>query len=251
MNAVEEAPVNNEATVDRDRLVRENLGLVHHVARQLHRIYPAHADLDEMVSAGTIGLIRAVESFDPGRGLQFSTYAAHRIRGAIQDELRQTDHVARSLRRKERDVLNARDALRRVLGRAATSQEVAEHLGISLDTLWRWEQEISTIAEVSFSSSTTDSGSSALTLADVLPAETEETVEDRINASEEAEHLKQALLRLKEQERTVLSLYYFEELKLHEIATVLGLTESRIAQVRSKALAKLRGELAPLRAHAV
>ena len=97
----------------RDRLLTEHLGLVHHVARQLSRRLAVEFDFDELVSAGTIGLMNAVDSFDPGRGLAFSTFAAPRIRGAILDELRRQDHVPRSIRRKSRDISAAREALTR------------------------------------------------------------------------------------------------------------------------------------------
>ena len=107
----------------RERLLTEHLGLVHFVARQVARGISVEADFDELVSAGTIGLMSALSSFDSGRGLAFSTFAAPRIRGAILDELRRQDHVPRSVRRKARELGTARDALTRVLGRQPETRE--------------------------------------------------------------------------------------------------------------------------------
>jgi RNA polymerase sigma factor for flagellar operon FliA len=231
----------------RDRLLTEHLGLVHHVARQMSRTLAVKADFDELVSAGTMGLMAALESFDASRGLAFSTYAAPRIRGSILDELRRQDHVPRSIRRKSREIAAGRETLMRVLGRTPEDKEIAEHLGVELDTLWRWQGEIEGAHHVPIDRAPGDRESQAPTPLDLLSADDESTVEDRVNHEQEVAILREAILKLKEQERVVLSLYYFEELKLHEIATVLELTESRVSQIRSKALGKLRGELKPLR----
>ena len=240
-----------EGAVDsaaRDRLLTEHLGLVHHVARQLSRRLAVEFDFDELVSAGTIGLMNVVDSFDATRGLAFSTFAAPRIRGAILDELRRQDHVPRSIRRKTREIAAARESLMRVLGRAPEDKEVAEHLGVDLDTLWRWQSDIEGAHHVPLDRMPGDRDGQAPAPADVLSSDEEGTgVEDQVNHKQEVAILREAILKLKEQERVVLSLYYFEELKLHEIATVLDLTESRVSQIRSKALGKLRGELKPLR----
>ena len=116
----------------RERLLTENLNLVHHVARQLSKALAAPADFDELVSCGTIGLMNALDAFEPQRGLAFSTFAVPRIRGAILDELRRQDHVPRSIRRKTREIAHARETLTRIFGRQATDREVAEHLGLDL-----------------------------------------------------------------------------------------------------------------------
>src|SRR6195952_4158016 len=126
----------------RDVLLTENLSLVHHVARQLERKLSNELDHDELVSAGTLGLMAAMTSFDPARGLAFSTFAVPRIRGAILDELRRQDHVPRSVRRKRRELSQARETLMRVHGRAPRDTEVAMHLGVDVETLWRWESDI-------------------------------------------------------------------------------------------------------------
>lgn len=236
-------------TLARDALLREHLSLVHHVAQQLARNLAADADMDELVSAGTMGLMAALETFDHARGLAFSTFAVPRIRGSILDELRRQDHVPRSVRKKARDIGHARESLMRQLGRAPEDKELAAHLGVDLETLWRWQADVESAVQVPLDRSATDrdgqgTGGSAWEL---LAAEEEETVEDRLTREQEVVLLRDAILGLKEQERTVLSLYYFEELKLAEIAEVLGLTESRVSQIRSKALGRLRETLGKVR----
>ena len=233
--------------VTRDRLLNENLGLVHHVARQLSRRLATEVDFDELVSAGSMGLMNAVDSFDPSRGLAFSTFAAPRIRGAILDELRRQDHVPRSIRRKSREIGAAREALTRQNGLPPEDMEIAAHLGVDLDTLWRWQAEIEGTHQLPLASPINDDDNRSATPAQILSGGPGEKIEDELNHQQEVEFLRDAILRLKEQERIVLSLYYFEELKLHEIATILELTESRVSQIRSKAITKLRAEMGVLR----
>ncbi|HEU4719999.1 MAG TPA: FliA/WhiG family RNA polymerase sigma factor [Gemmatimonadaceae bacterium] len=231
----------------RDALLVENLSLVHHVARQLSRSLAVEADFDELVSAGTIGLMTAVRSFDARRGLAFSTFAVPRIRGSILDELRRQDHVPRSVRRKARDISRARELLMRQLGRMPEDSEMAHQLDTDVQTLWRWQAEVEGAVHLSLTSTAGDDGSTVPTRAELLSNE-EEAADERLSREDEVALLREAILRLNDQERTVLSLYYFEELKSADIADVLGISESRVSQIRSKALARLRTELAPMRA---
>jgi RNA polymerase sigma factor FliA len=227
----------------RDALLVENLNLVHHVARQLERKLTAEVDHDELVTAGTLGLMAAMSAFDPDRGLAFSTFAVPRIRGAILDELRRQDHVPRSVRRKTRDIGTARQTLAAKYCRAPDDREVAAHLGIDVGTLWRWESDVEGAIRIPIDGSTSDPSETRSSPLDLLHTDPETAVDERLGRAQEVAMLREALLRLKEQERTVLALYYFEELKLHEIASILGLTESRVSQIRSKALARLRETL--------
>lgn len=231
----------------RDELLRENLSLVHHVARQLARGLAADADIDELVSAGTMGLMSALEAFDLGRGLAFSTFAVPRIRGAILDELRRQDHVPRSVRRKTRSIAAAREMLTRTLGRSPDANEIAAELGVDAETLWRWQADVEGAVHVPLDRSATDRDGTTVSPAEFL-GNGEELTDERLTREEEIAMLRDALLALKDQERTVLSLYYFEELKAREIAEVMGVSESRISQIRSKALSQLRGALTPLQA---
>jgi RNA polymerase sigma factor for flagellar operon FliA len=230
----------------RETLLTEHISLVHHVARQIHRRVSSDVELDELVSAGTMGLIEALERFEPTRGLAFSTFAVPRVRGAILDELRRIDHVPSSMRRRTRTLATAREALRHELGREPVGEEVAGMLGLDLPTLWKLEAEAEGTMRVALDGAGTDDADD-LPHAQALAAEDYASVEDRITLDQETTILRETILRLSQQERTVLTLYYFEELKLHEIATVLEVTESRVSQIRAKAVSKLRRELSSLR----
>jgi RNA polymerase sigma factor FliA len=235
---------------ERDRLVASHLGLVHHVARQISRRLAVDFDFDELVSAGTIGLINAVDGFDADRGVAFSTFAAPRIRGAILDELRRQDHVPRSIRRKIRDIAAAREALTGESGYTPSDQQLAEYLNVDLDTLWRWQSEIECSFFVPLDQPLDDDDPRSGTPAQSVAGVTAALIEDDLTHQEEVEALREAIMGLREQERIVLSLYYFEELKLHEIGAIIELTESRVSQIRTRAVAKLRAQMGRLREQA-
>ena len=154
----------------RDTLLVEHLGLVHHVARQVSRTLAVRADFDELVSAGTMGLMSALEGFDATRGLAFSTFAAPRIRGAILDELRKQDHVPRSIRRKTREMSAAREAWMRAHGRAPDDRELASQLNVDMDTLWRWKADVEGAHHIPIDRAPgeRDNSAPALTLASAL-----------------------------------------------------------------------------------
>jgi len=228
----------------RDALLAEHVGLVHFVARQLARRLSSEADFGELLGAGTLGLIGALESFDPSRGLAFSTFAAPRIRGAILDELRRFDHVSRSVRRKARELAMAREELSHTLGRRPVDRELAARLDLDIPRVWRWEAEIAGAALVPLERTTGDEDDRRGSLTDVLFDEAP-GADDLLNREQELALLHQAIAQLNAQERTVLTLCYYEELKLHEIATVLGVTESRVSQIRTKALVRLRTAMMP------
>jgi RNA polymerase sigma factor for flagellar operon FliA len=229
-------------------MLREHLGLVYHVAQQLSRAGANDIELDDLVSAGTLGLIDALEHFDSSRGLAFSTFAAPRIRGSMLDELRRLDRVPRSVRRKTRQIDGASASLAGLLGREPGHAELAEELGIDIDTLWRWqrERESTQVTSIERSSGTSDSDASRR-CGERLAGSTGEEVDEALTLEQESGHLRDALLELPEQERTVLSLYYFEELKLNDIARILEVSESRVSQIRSKALQRLRRRLSRMR----
>ena len=236
----------NTDAAARDAVLRQHLGLVYHVAKQLTRARANDVELDDLVSAGTLGLIDAFEHFDTSRGLAFSTFAAPRIRGAILDELRRLDRVPRSVRRKTRQIETTSNALAISLGREPGHAELAEGLGIDIETLWRWQTEREATQVVSMDGSQ-NSGEDRFS-GEWIAGSTGADIDDAITAGQEAAHLRDALLELPQQERTVLSLYYFEELKLNDIARILSVSESRVSQIRSKATQRLRRHLASLRA---
>jgi RNA polymerase sigma factor for flagellar operon FliA len=230
----------------REELLAEHISLVHHVSRQIHRRVSSDVELDELISAGTMGLIEALDRFEPMRGLAFSTFAVPRVRGAILDELRRIDHVPSSMRRRTRTLSTARESLRHELGREPMAEEVSELLGIDLPALWKLEAEAEGTMRVALDGTGNEDNDEA-PHAQAMSADDHTSVEDRITLDQETAILRETILRLSTQERTVLTLYYFEQLKLHEIAAVLDVTESRVSQIRHKAIVKLRGELSSLR----
>jgi RNA polymerase sigma factor FliA len=232
----------------RQQLLSEHLGLVYHVARQLCRAKQMDVEVDELVSAGTLGLIEAFNNFDLSRGLAFSTFAAPRIRGAMLDELRRQDHVPRSVRRRARDMNTATEALTRELGRSPDQTQVANRMGIDLNTLFRWQAEGDNGRFIPLERTVDGAPPGSRIPLEHLMTSTDDEIEERITAGQEVARLRDALLTLPEQERNVLTLYYFEELKLHEIAVLLGVSESRVSQIRAKAITRLRKGLSTLRA---
>ncbi len=231
----------------RQQILGEHLGLVYHVARQPCRAKQMDGELDELVSAGTIGLIEAFNNFDTGRGLAFSTFAAPRIRGAMLDELRRQDHVPRSVRRRSRELHSATEQLTRELGQAPDQQQIASKMGIDLPTLFRWQSEGDNSRFIPLERTVEGAPSGSRIPMEHLIASTETEIEDRLTLGQEVTRLRASLMALPEQERNVLTLYYFEELKLHEIAALLGVSESRVSQIRAKAITRLRKSLASLR----
>ena len=234
-------------SVERQTLLTQHVGLVHHVARQLAQRLSTQAELDELVSAGSLGLIQAVDSFDPRRGLAFSTHAVPRIRGAMLDELRRVDHVPRGVRRRMRDVGRAREALTGTLRRRPSDAELSRHLAVPSAMLRQWEVDAEGAALSSFDQPVR-SATTGATLGDSLTDERQPSVVDRMEHDEELAIVRAAIGALKEQERTVLALSFFEELKLQQIAVVLGLSMCRISQIRTAALGKLRRQLSGLHA---
>lgn len=226
-------------------LAQTHIGLVHHVARQLARKLRDQVDVDELVSAGTLGLLQAASSFEPARGLSFSTFAVPRIRGSMLDELRRHDTVSRGVRRKTRAISTARDTLTRRLGREPSSGELAEELNLNLDTLRQWEMDVEAGTSLSL-----DRPPRALrhqttaTAADAIADDRAPDIDERLTHEQRTALLGIAIRGLRQQERTVLALYYYEDLKMQEIAHILGLSSSRVSQVRTEALAKLRRHLA-------
>lgn len=228
----------------RDELVNAHLGLVHHVARKLQRRLSDEVEYDELLGPGAIGLMEAIETFDPDRGMAFSTFAVPRIRGAMLDDLRRRDAVPRSVREKQSALRDAEDSLRRTLGREPTATETAEELGLETEKVWSWKKTARSVWSVSLDRPVQVAGADGETpsLDAILPSD-ERLADEDVEREEMAQQLTTALLDLGERDRLVLTLYYYEELKLHQIADVLGVTESRVSQIRSAALAQLRDRL--------
>jgi RNA polymerase sigma factor for flagellar operon FliA len=193
-----------------------------------------------------LGLVQAADAFDRSRGLSFSTYAVPRIRGAILDELRRQDHVPRNVRRRTRELSRARETLASRLRRPPTVEELAAHLDVDIDMIRRWDLDAEGASMHSLDQPLRFESAGA-TLAETITDDRTPGLDDLLTREQEIARLKAAIATLREQERTVLALNFFEELKLQEIGAVLGLSICRISQIRTAALAKLRGALSELR----
>lgn len=230
----------------RAQLLGRHLGLVHHVARRVG-VEPAGPDSQDLISAGTFGLVLAMDSFDASRGLAFSTYAARRIRGAILDDLRRRDWMPRSVRGHSRQLRSATSKLQSRLGRAAEPREIADALGVDLNTYWHWRSDLDGGVMLSCDGPLARGPGNSLPLREVL------SDPDAVGPGEEAERtelvelVRRAVAGLPARERTVLALYYFEELKQRQIAERLRVTEARVSQIRAQGLRRLRARLAGCR----
>lgn len=227
----------------RAELLTMHIGIVHFVARRMARSLADEADLDELVSAGQFGLIAAVEHFDESRGLSFSTFAATRVRGAILDELRRQDRVPRSVRAKARQLHTVRDALANRLGRRPTDRELALAAGMPVDQLWQWQQDIDRTGQCSLDAPVSVRGEDVASFGDRLAC-VEPTPADELDLEESRANLREAIALLKPSEQRVLMLYFYEEMSMQQIATEIGVSESRVSQIRTKALMRLREHLA-------
>jgi len=231
----------------RDELVEKNLGVVKYTAAWVAGRLPTHLRLDDLYSAGMLGFLDAVENYDPERGVEFSSYASPRIRGAIFDDLRRLDCVPRRVRRRIRDVQRAIDSLMQRLDRDPTDEEIAEELHIEVADYRRVLGEGVVLFPLDASGGSDHEGATAL-----------DTVEDtsapnpllELETKERRAILARIIDTLPEKERQVLALYYYEELTMQEVGKVLGVTESRVSQIHSSAVLRLRAGLKRDRVHA-
>jgi RNA polymerase sigma factor FliA len=240
----------------RDRLILTYAPLVKYVAGRLGSGLPAHVDDDDLVSYGVLGLMGAIERYDPNRDVKFETYAITRIKGSIIDELRAMDWVPRSVRARARDIERAIAELERRLHRAPTDAEIAEKLGITEPEL---EDSLTDISRSSIAAldelwtvNTGGGGGSGdqVALIDTIEDTEAPDPQGSLSQAEMREAVGEAIARLPEREKLVITLYYYEELTLREIGEVLGVTESRVSQLHTKAVLRLKGRLAGASARA-
>ncbi|WP_284639086.1 FliA/WhiG family RNA polymerase sigma factor [Paenibacillus silviterrae] len=222
-------------------LIESYLPLVDYVSGRLSIGLPKNVSKDDLSSFGIMGLIDAIEKFDYERGLQFETYASWRIRGAIIDGLRQGDWVPRSVREKAKKVEEAYQKLEQQYLRSVTDAEVSSYLNISETEFQQMVQDIAITTVCSIDDPIREEDSE--TRLSLLIDERAKNPEDKVNEVYLKETLAKAIERLTEKERTVVSLFYYEELSLSEIAEVMNLSPSRISQLHSKAILRLRGVL--------
>ena len=230
----------------RDRLILTYAPLVKYVAGRIGSGLPAHVDEGDLVSYGLLGLIGAIERFDPERDIKFETYAIARIKGAIIDELRALDWVPRSVRSRAREIERAITDLEARLGRAPTDEEIAAKIGISPEELEDSLTEISrsSIAALDELWTVSSTGGDQIALIDTIEDTEGPDPQLELSQTETREALGEAIARLPEREKLVVTLYYYEELTLREIGEVLGVTESRVSQLHTKAILRLKAHLA-------
>jgi RNA polymerase sigma factor for flagellar operon FliA len=228
----------------RDELILNYSPLVKYVAGRLASSLPQTVDTADLISYGIFGLIDAIEKFDPGRAIKFETYAISRIKGAIIDELRAMDWVPRSVRSRAREIEAAYVKLENSLRRVPSDQEVADHMGVTLKEFQDILAKLSYTSVVSFEELWV--GGERDDSQNAIGSIRDDTAEDPVaifETGEIKEILAGAIDKLPERERTVIALYYYEGLTLKEIGTVLGVTESRVSQLHTKAVLRLRAKL--------
>jgi len=229
----------------RERLILHYSPLVKFVAGRVAAGLPQNIEQSDLVSYGIFGLIDAIDKFDPGRGYKFETYAISRIKGAIIDELRSLDWVPRSVRARAREIEKANAKLEHRLQRAPTDEEMANELGISIEEFQDALLQISnsTVAALDELWTVSDSSGDQVSLLDTLTDESAPDPAAVMDQTDLKDRVADAIARLPEREKLVVALYYYENLTLREIGEVLGVTESRVSQLHTKAVLRLRSRL--------
>jgi RNA polymerase sigma factor for flagellar operon FliA len=231
-------------TGEQERVLLEHLPIVRFLARRIHERLPQHVDIEDLVSAGVVGLMDAFSKFDPAKKVQFRSYAQFRIRGAILDSLRTLDWSPRELRRKGRAVEEAIRVLTARMGHAPGEGEVAAEMALGLE---EYQQLLGDLKGLEIGTlhmeRNEDSGEEELAY---VPGRPEEDPLFQCLRSELEERLAEAIQNLPDRERLVMSLYYYEEMTMREIGLALGVVESRVSQVHASAVAHLRGALKDL-----
>jgi RNA polymerase sigma factor for flagellar operon FliA len=234
-------------TADQERVLLEHLPIVRFLARRIHERLPQHVDIEDLVSAGVVGLMDAFAKFDPEKKVQFRSYAQFRIRGAILDSLRTLDWSPRELRRKGRAVEEAIRVLTSRLGRAPGEVEVASEMGIDLEG---YQQLLGDLKGLEIGTlhveRNENSGEEELAY---IPGRPDDDPLFRCLKGELEERLTDAIAHLPDRERLVMTLYYYEEMTMREIGLALGVVESRVSQVHASAVVHLRAALRDLATH--
>ncbi len=226
---------------ERERLILQHLPQVRLIARRIQERLPENIILEDLISTGVIGLIAAIDNFDPSHNVKLKTYAEYKIRGAILDSLRGLDWAPRQKRRQAKRIEAAISAAEQRLKRAPDEQEIAEELEISLEEYHEWLVEIRGLNIASLEYTTGEQGKDLL---HYLP-EADDNLPSKVLEKSELERLlAEGIDGIPKMERTVLGLYYQEELTLREIAQVVNLHESRISQLKSQAILRLRSHMA-------
>ena len=230
-----------------EQMVLQYASLIKYIASRLALRLPAHISLDDLISSGIIGLIDAIHKFDPGKNISFKTYAEFRIKGAILDELRSLDWIPRSVRKKSHILEKTYSELEKTLGRPAEAEEVCEALGLELEEFYQLLDETKSVSLVELEGvwKTIRNGPDLPDneLPEIL---LDENVRDpflALHFSELQDIMVKAIDALPDKEKLLISLYYYEELTMKEIGQIMGYTESRISQLHTQAMVRLRSKL--------
>jgi len=226
---------------ERETLIHETLPLIKHIAHRVAIKLPSNVEIRDLINAGVLGLLDAIDKFEPERNVKFKTYAEVRIRGAILDSLRNLDWAPRSLRKKSKDLERTYSELSQKLGRPATDEEVSEAMGEDLEDFHALVDQLHGLTIGSFESHTdTEDGENYL---NYYPDDGSNDPYAKFEANELTRLLVDVIDDLPEKERLVLSLYYYEEFTMKQIGSLLGVNESRVSQLHTKAMLRLRGKL--------
>ena len=232
------------STGERDQLIIRYAPWVKFIALRMAAKLPSHIQAEDLISAGIIGLIDALDKFNPAREVQFKTYAQIRIQGAMKDELRALDWASRSMRQKVKRLEHTYALLEQQLGRPASSEEVADSLGIKMDEFEEMLDDVKGTSLVSLEELGQGPASEDKTnLMEALLTREDQDPLEVLNLQDLKKALSLAIVELPEKEQLVLSLYYFEELTMKEVGKVLNLTESRISQLHTQTVLRLRSKL--------
>jgi len=231
----------------REALIMEYIPLVKYTAGRIAIGLPSYIEIDDLFAAGLMGLIQAIEKFEPSRNIKFETYAIPRIKGSMLDELRNQDWFPRSIRHKAKLLETVLSDLETKLGRAVTDNDIVEYLNISIDEYYKMLDDVALTNLISLDQ-TISSNSDGLysIIGDSLPQANAMDPFDEIEEKELYEIIRDTLETLPEKERIVLTLYYYEELTLKEIGKVLKVSESRVCQLHTKAMLRLKGRITRL-----
>jgi RNA polymerase sigma factor FliA len=227
---------------EREALIVDTLPLIKHIAHKVAMRLPSSVEMRDLVNAGVLGLLDAIDKFEPERGVKFKTYAEVRVRGAIIDSLRDLDWAPRSLRKKSKDLEKAYTELGHKLGRPATDEEVCEALGENLEDFHALVDQLHGLTIGSFEAAS-DSEDRSDGQINYYPDDGSNDPYLRFETNELTGLLAEAIDSLPERERMVLSLYYYEEFTMKEIGMLMGVNESRVSQIHTKATTRLRGKL--------
>lgn len=229
---------------EKDKLVVEYAPLIKFIAQKIAVRLPSNIELDDLVSSGVIGLMDAIDKYDPTRDNKFKTYAEFRIRGAILDELRAQDWVPRSIRDKAKLLDKTMVTLEAELGRIPTDEEVAKALNVNIDEFHEMLNQVRPVSLLSIDESQTFSNVDKKSILNILEGCKLHNPFNQLNLKTVKDIVTQAIEELPERQRLVLSLYYYEDLNLKEIGKVLRVTESRVSQLHAQAVSRLRNKLA-------